>query len=155
MIDLYGLPSGFPGLAAQSAALPAEKPATLEGFLKYDISRRLGGLPVDQRLIPYIQIHEFEALLFVDPAAFLEAFPHGMRAVKTLTAVRAKFANPEDINDGQQTAPSKRILSVLPDYQKPVAGLLIAQRIGLAAMCAACPHFDSWVTRLLGLAAIA
>jgi hypothetical protein len=152
MVDFYGLPRNFPGLAALSPSLPApELVAVLETELQSDIMTRLAGLPVSHRFIPYIQLHEFEALLFSDPAAFLEAFPNGARAVEGLNAIRVQFPNPEDIDDKPLTAPSKRILNLLPDYQKPVAGLLIARRIGLAAIRAACPHFNAWITRLLAL----
>jgi hypothetical protein len=153
MVDLYGLPSGFPGLAT---LLPtdnaSERITRLEAALQDDAVMRLAGLAVSRRFIPYIQLHEFEALLFSDTAAFLEAFPDGQQAVAHLAAIRAQFPNPEAINDKPATAPSKRILGVFPDYQKPVAGLLIAQRIGLAAIRAVCPHFDAWITRLFALA---
>jgi hypothetical protein len=152
MFDLYALPSDFPGLGTLHPALGAlDRVAILEASLRDDILTRLFSLPVSKRFIPYIQLHEFEALLFADPEAFLEAFPHSTQAVRRLNAIRAKFPNPEDINDKPLTAPSKRILDILPDYQKPVAGLLIAQRIGLDAIRAACPHFDAWIARLLAL----
>jgi hypothetical protein len=153
MVDFYALPRDFPGLAALPPTLPAlERVAVLETELQSDIMTRLSNVAISRRFIPYIQLHEFEALLFSDPAAFLEAFPSGARAVERLDAIRVQFPNPEDIDDKPQTAPSKRILDLLPGYQKPVAGLLIAQRIGLAAIRAVCPHFDAWLTRLLALA---
>jgi hypothetical protein len=152
MFDFYGLPPSFPGLGALHPALGAsDRVASLEAGLRGDIVMRLAGLPVAQRFIPYIQLHEFEALLFAAPEAFLEAFPGSQPKVRRLSAIRVKFPNPEDINDKPATAPSKRILDLFPDYQKPVAGLLIAQRIGLAAIRAVCPRFDAWVTRLLAL----
>jgi hypothetical protein len=153
MFDFYGLPSNFPGLGTLPPTLDApDRVAVLEAGLYKDITSRLAALPVSQRFIPYIQLHEFEALLFADPEAFLEAFPDSRHAVMRLSAIREKFLNPEDINDKPLTAPSKRILDLLPDYQKPVAGLLIAQRIGLAAIRAVCPRFDAWITRLESLA---
>jgi hypothetical protein len=39
------------------------------------MTAHLGDRPLSRRLLPYIQLHEFEALLFSDPSAFLEAFP--------------------------------------------------------------------------------
>ena len=107
---------------------------------------------VAQRFVPYIQLHEFEALLFSDPAAFTEMFPNREGAIAQLTDIRKKFHSPEDINDGQLTAPSKRILNVLPDYQKSVAGILIAQRIGLAKIRSECGHFNDWLIKLIALA---
>jgi hypothetical protein len=152
MVDFYGLPGDFPGLGGLVPTHGASDGVTgLEAALKGDIVTRLAGVPVSRRFIPYIQLHEFEALLFSDPTAFLEAFPDGQQAVAHLSATRTQFPNPEDINDKPATAPSKRILDLFPDYQKPVAGLLIAQRIGLAAIRAVCPRFDAWVARLLAL----
>jgi hypothetical protein len=152
MVDFYALPGDFPGLTAPTQTLGSpDRVAALEAALHEDMVTRLAGLPVAQRFIPYIQLHEFEALLFADPEAFLEAFPDGTDAVSKLTAIRKNFINPEDIDDKPQTAPSRRILALLPDYQKPVAGLLIAQRIGLDAIRPACPHFSAWIVRLLAL----
>jgi hypothetical protein len=152
MFDFYALPNNFPGLGTLLPALGApDRVASLEAGLHRDIVTRLAGLPVSQRFIPYIQLHEFEALLFAGPETFLEAFPDSAQAVSRLGAIRIAFPNPEDINDKPATAPSKRILDLFPDYQKPVAGLLIAQRIGLAAIRATCPRFDAWIARLLAL----
>ncbi len=152
MIDLYRLPTDFPGHASIPRSVAAhDRAAHLETELSKDMTARLGGLPICQRLIPYIQLHEFEALLFSDPSAFLEAFPGNQAAVAQLTAIRAQFDDPEDIDETPGRAPSQRILDVLPDYQKPVAGVLIAQRIGLAAMRRECRHFNEWLNRLLAL----
>ena len=40
-------------------------------------------------------------------------------------------------------------------YQKVPFGELIAESMGLHTLRAACPHFDSWVTRLEALTPIA
>ena len=153
MIDLYRLPTNFPGRSSVPLTVAAhEKVARLEAELGKDVVARLNELPVSRRLIPYIQLHEFEALLFSDPSAFLEAFPGNQTAVERLTAIRNEFQAPEEIDEAPGNAPSRRILDVLPDYQKPVAGLLIAQRIGLAAIRRQCRHFDDWLTRIIGAA---
>jgi hypothetical protein len=152
MIDFYALPINFPGRVNMPPNLTApERVLHLEEELRLDIIQRLNPLSVSRRFIPYIQLHEFEALLFSDPTAFLEAFPGNQKAVAELAAIRAKFPNPEDIDDDPRTAPSKRILKVFPDYQKPVAGILVAQRIGLTGLRDNCRHFDLWFARLLGL----
>lgn len=153
MVDFYALPGNFPGFATLPPDLSAlEQVTRLEATLWQDIMERLDGLPVSRRFIPYIQLLEFEALLFSDPAGFQEAFPDRPAAVAQLTAIRAQFSSPEDIDDDPRTAPSKRILDVLPDYQKPVAGLLIAEQIGLEKIRAECRHFDDWLARLIELA---
>jgi hypothetical protein len=154
MVDFYKLPMEFPGQSTLAPKLDTQACAVhLEGELARDIVQRLDGLPVSRRLIPYIQMHEFEALLFSEPSAFLAAFPGNHSLVDRLAAMRAEFGNPEDIDDGEMTSPSKRICQILGRaYQKPVAATLISQRIGLAAIRRECRHFNEWVARLIALA---
>jgi Domain of unknown function (DUF4276) len=153
MIDLYRLPMNFPGRSSLPLTIAVhDKVTRLEAELSKDVIARLGDLSVSRRLIPYIQLHEFETLLFSDPSAFLEAFPDNKMAVERLTAIRAQFHNPEEIDEAPGNGPSKRILDVLPDYQKPVAGLLIVQRIGLSAIRRECRHFDDWLTMIIAAA---
>ena len=68
-----------------------------------------------------------------------------------MAAIRGAFATPEHINNSPQTAPSKRILALVPHYKKTVDGPLIAEDIGLDAIRAQCPHFNNWIERLLAL----
>ena len=151
MIDLYQLPADFPGKSAPAANLtPQGRVEMLEGELCRDIAGRLDH-PVAKRLVPYVQLHELEALLFSDPASFAESFPEEGSAFDHLRAIRALFESPEHINEGSKTAPSRRITALLPDYEKTVSGILIAQRIGLAVMRRECRHFGEWIERLLGL----
>jgi hypothetical protein len=152
MVDFYKLPGNFPGQSTLAPNLDTQaRVAHLEGELARDIVQQLPSLPVSQRLIPYIQMHEFEALLFSDPSAFLEAYPGNQSLVDQLAAIRAQFDNPEDIDDGNTTSPSKRILYLAPGYQKVVAGINIARRIGLATIRRECRHFNEWLIRLIAL----
>lgn len=152
MIDYYGLPAKFPELASLARSLsPLDRVKRLEVALSSDIHNRLAGLPVSQRFIPYIQLHEFEAMLFSCPSAFSEAFPDKQASVARVAAIADKFPNPEDIDDQPLTAPSKRILEIFPEYEKPVAGLLIATRIGLPSIRQRCPHFNQWISQLEAL----
>lgn len=152
MIDLYALPTDFPGMGGIASTTSAfEKATHLETAFQTDIVRRLDGASVSRRFIPYIQVHEFEALLFSRPDAFAAAFPDQTRALRALASIRASVPSPEHINDGPTTAPSKRILNIFPDYQKPSAGVLIAQNIGLTVMRAECRKFDSWLRQIMAL----
>ncbi len=63
-------------------------------------------------------------------------------------AIRDQFATPEEINVSPQTAPSKRIINLLPSYEKPLMGTLAVLEIGLDAIRQDCPLFRRWIERL-------
>ena len=65
--------------------------------------------------------------------------------------IRDTSGCPEEIDDSPQTAPSKRIESLVPGYKKPVLGTLAVLEIGLEAIRSECPHFHSWLERLEGI----
>lgn len=111
------------------------------------------GRPIDEsRIVPYVQRHEFEGLLFSQVSAFGSVPGAERSALGQLQSIRAQFATPEDINDNPNTAPSKRISWVLPDYNKRVNGPQVAQAIGLPTIRRECPRFNQWLTRLESLA---
>jgi hypothetical protein len=140
MIDLYRLPDDFPSYGnCRRNVDPYLRVRCLEEALQSDIS--------DRRLIPYIQLHEFEAPLFSEVGAFEAIFPE-QELRGALQKICDAFPTPEHINENPDQSPSARILRLLPDYVKPVAGLLIAQRIGLDGLRAKCKHFSDWLTNL-------
>ena len=146
--DLYRLPTDFPGSAeAQQQADPYRRTDLLEQAFA-----RVIGNP---RFIPYLQIHEFEGLLFTDPAAMdrMLAVRSSPSQLAQLRAIRSDKANPELINDGPTTAPSKRIIALFPGYEKITSGVRILRSIGLPTLCSACPHFGEWIKRLRNLTA--
>jgi hypothetical protein len=146
MVDLYALPSEFPKFnEANTIGNPYDKVKFLEKAFFEDIN--------DKRFIPYIQLHEFEALILSEPSKFVERFPDYKQEVQQLTELCSQFASPELIDDGRTTAPSKRINQVIPIYEnsKTSAAPSIAKKIGLAKIRENCPHFDEWMTRLEGL----
>jgi hypothetical protein len=95
-------------------------------------------------------MHEFEGLLFSDCEAFARAI--GQESVAgDLRKIRDKFNTPEEINDSTLTAPSRRIASLLPQYDKPLLANVAALEIGLKKMRKECPHFEQWLTTLENL----
>jgi hypothetical protein len=108
-------------------------------------------------VLPYVQPHEFEGLLFTDPVAFewvQDGWTEDVR--RALFEVAAAFESPEQINDSPETAPSKRILKIFPEgaYSKTEHGPLIAESIGIDAIRAKCPAFDEWVGKLQAWGAV-
>lgn len=140
--DLYRLPTGFPGLTSTADLRGATRAAALEQSLLDDFG--------DLRLVPYLSVHEFEALVLATDA-LCSVFPSELSKVQSLRTSVEHF-DPEDIDDGPTTHPSARLAEHLPAYNKPAHGLRVTQRAGLPALRARCPHFDSWVTRLEALA---
>lgn len=57
---------------------------------------------------------------------------------------------PELINNGLETAPSKRILHVIPDYDKVTAGVDSLRQVGIEKLMAKCSHFAEWVGKMEG-----
>ena len=105
----------------------------------------------ESRVFPYVQLHEFEGLLFSDVNAFTWLGVSD-ETLDNLRHIRSHFATPEDINDNVHTAPSKRLKSLIPRYDKRVAGPVVALEIGLDRIRAECQRFDEWFTRLESLA---
>ncbi|BBD54877.1 hypothetical protein NIES204_21750 [Planktothrix agardhii NIES-204] len=146
MCDLYALPNDFPEFEeAQKISDPYERVEQLENALFQDIN--------DSRFIPYIQLHEFEALILSEPIKLEERFPNYQSEVKKLVSLCQSFESPELINDGEQTAPSKRIIQAIPSYEgaKVSVAPLTAQKIGLENIRQKCPHFNQWIERLENL----
>ena len=98
--------------------------------------------------VPYLQKFEFEALLFSSIDGFRSLCTSDKMLIKFKRIIQ-QFPNPEDINDSPDTAPSKRIKSIVKDYEKSVNGPEIAQIIGIEAIMKKCPHFKSWVSQLV------
>lgn len=143
MLDLYALPNEFPQFdEARNKSNPYQRVEQLESALFNEIN--------DPRFIPYIQLHEFEALILSDPSKFVEQFPEYESGVKQLLDICEKVDSPELINDGANTAPSKQIIKYIPVYKgsKPSAAPLIAKKIGFSTIREKCPHFNQWITQL-------
>ncbi|MCY4376973.1 MAG: DUF4276 family protein [Spirochaetaceae bacterium] len=114
----------------------------LQELVHDKVDRKIAGSYDRSRAFPYVQLHEFESLLFSDVTTFGELLNARSDLVGSLQAVRAKFETPEDINDDVKTHPSRRIEDLMPAYQKAVDGPFLADRMGLSTIRAACPRFD-------------
>lgn len=146
LFDLYALPADFPGKAghARNPADPTPYVLALQQAFEADIGCH--------QFIAHLQLHEYETMLFADPEAFAVAFENCADVIEKLKGIAAAETSIEHINDGPTTAPSKRIVGLLPEYRgrKATAGPDIAEFIGVAKIRAACPHFHRWMTRLEG-----
>ena len=144
MIDLYGLASDFPGTEAAEKLRhdPYARIKSLEDSWFADIG--------DERFIPFITLHEYEALLFSEISHLSFFYENARARIARLKRIADGVRSPESIDDGAETAPSKRIISEIPEYEgaKRTVGPQLAELIGLNEIRAKCPHFDSWISRL-------
>jgi hypothetical protein len=137
LVDFYGFQDRDNRDCAQ---LTADIVTALSKKLNTDVNRKF---------LPYVQMHEFEGLLFSDVAAFdcvIDQWDNEIHA--QLKRIR-DTANPEDINDSPATAPSKRLYAIFGrGYSKTEHGPLIAQKIGLTTIRKECPLFSGWLVSL-------
>jgi hypothetical protein len=152
MVDYYGLPQtggrAWPGRAAASNLPFPRKAVTVETAMMDEIVAEMGGDAFyPNRFIPFVVMHEFEALLFSDCAGFSSAIERPDLEA-SFQGIRNAFETPEEINDSPLTAPSKRILGLMPEYQKPLFGTLGILEIGLDQIRNECLHFNGWLESL-------
>lgn len=142
-IDYYRLRSDFPNYAESRKLQNAvQRVAFIEQGCFEDIA--------DERFLPYIQLHEFEGLLFAAPDGFHELFPDLTAANKReLIKTIEEFPNPELINDRPEFAPSSRLERLIPDYKKPLYGSMIALENGFPAIMEKCPRFKVWIETII------
>lgn len=105
------------------------------------------------KVIPYVQRYEFEGLLFSNVDSFASVLNLDSNTLNELERIRSQFGTPEDINDNSNTAPSKRLETLIPHYNKPLYGALLAIDIGLDSIRNECPRFAEWLGKLEALAA--
>lgn len=152
LVDYYGMPTSWPGReAANSCQTVQEKATAVEDALKSDIQIQMGESFNPVRFIPYVQMHEFEALMFSCPQALADSLKDDT-LLGPFQKIRDNVDSPEDINDNYDTCPSRRIKAIYLDYDKVVDGTRVAKAIGLDKMRAECPHFNTWITQLESLA---
>lgn len=146
LVDYYGIKDHFkfPGWS-ESLAI-ADKTERIH-FL---IDRMKEDIPEGERyrFLPYVQLHEFEGLLFSDIAAFRVSFTDSEADFEAIEGAMSQFETPEDINNSPETAPSKRLINAIPGYNKIVYGSILTELIGIEKIRNKCPLFNEWVTKL-------
>ncbi|MDU9376525.1 hypothetical protein McpSp1_11460 [Methanocorpusculaceae archaeon Sp1] len=143
MIDLYGLPNDFPGMSeSDNIENPYEKVTYLETELANDLNI--------ENFIPYIQLHEFEALLFSDIEKIDQVLGRDQSSkLPQLQNILKNYPSPEKID--HNNGPSRRLQNIYypkQRYAKITQGIEIARKIGLSVMRNNCYHFDKWIGKL-------
>ena len=150
--DYYGILEShhFPNYqeAKQKQSDPTKGVQLLEQGIADDLKSK--GIEI-RNFVPYIQLHEFEALLFSSAEGF--SLFNNPSIVADINSIITRYENPEDINDSPLTAPSKRIIAIFEKqglrYEKIIDGNNIATKIGLETLMERCPRFRNWVQLLI------
>ena len=152
MFDVYALPGDFPHLQDSMRYGDIYQRADfLETCFRDSIFADAPN--AQRRFVPYLQMHEFEGLLFTDLTEVEALEPDWSGCAPKCDAEATHFATPEHVNDSVLTAPSKRLAKhfKLPRYRKPLHGVLAAQAIGLTRIRSQCKRFDAWLRKLVEL----
>lgn len=138
LIDFYRLRRDFPKYEESLFIVDKMKRvAFLEKAMAEDIH--------EKRFIPYIQLHEFEGLLFSSKNGFNILPRISDKTKQAISDIVADYPNPELINDGIYTAPSKRLKKLIPHYHKVLYGSMIAHEIGIETIMRKCERFHAWI----------
>lgn len=151
LVDYYGIDSNWPGFQDSLTLPTVEAKATcVNKATKALVVAQFGENGAESRFIPFVTMHEFEALLFSDCVKLAEGVGVHENEVK---AILDKFSTPEEINNSPLTAPSKRLDSLVGGkFMKTTSGIAIAKEIGVDKMREKCSVFNTWLTTIEGLA---
>lgn len=151
MFDLYALPDSFPGY--QDAHAIVERYERVAAF-ELAWSDAVGS----QRFIPYIQLHEFESLVFCGLDYLKLMYKECDKNIDKLKSVLEEVGNPELVNDKPDSAPSKRIIKAIEgdkktryNYDKPKSGKYVTKMVGIEQLRAQCRHFNEWIEILISI----
>ncbi len=151
-VDYYGTKKDWPGLdlspEEQQTLTTSKKAARANTATQERVTELYGAFAAQRRFIPYMAMHEFEALLFSSTSILADALEID-KAI--LDSILTECGTPEDINNAPTTAPSKRLNSISGRFKKTTTGIAVAERIGLPTIRAQCPLFNDWLTRLENL----
>ncbi|MFE3599045.1 DUF4276 family protein [Streptomyces sp. NPDC059142] len=143
LLDYYGLPPDSPGMADRPTGSPRQRVEHVEQRIAERINH--------PRFVPYLVMHETEAWVFAAAEQLAEWYEDPALGGELQRQADAA-GGPELVNNGPDTAPSKRLQRLLPGYNKRLDGPVAVTQLGLPALRAVSPHFDSWICELLAQA---
>jgi hypothetical protein len=139
LLDYYAFPPEAPGMADRPPGAPHDRVRHVEAALAKVID--------GTRFVPHLVLHETEAWVLADCRRLGEVMGDPGPAAVLERVVRLE-SGPELVNDGVDTAPSKRIMNAYPQYAKTIDGPLVIAEVGLDSIRSACPHADDWLREL-------
>ncbi|MGE5343633.1 MAG: DUF4276 family protein [Candidatus Omnitrophota bacterium] len=146
MFDYFQIDKNWPGrgkIKGGISLIAGQKAEFLETAMAEKVIEEFPIYNPKNRFIPYIQMHEFEALLFSNASVLSDAIDVSQKQIEEIIN---RYNDPEEINDGPKTAPSKRLKALNRRYIKTSYGELISFAIGIDNIRSKCPHFNHWLT---------
>lgn len=150
LVDYYGMPDSWPGRADAHTMPVAQRGMHVEQSLCNDLKEELSG-----RFRPCVQLHEFESLLFVDPATTALSIavgtgkPHHVLVAQHMNEMKAECGgNVEEINDSPEKSPSKRLIDLIDGYDKVAWGVTAVADVAIALLRDGCPWLGRWLNRI-------
>ncbi|WP_101450892.1 DUF4276 family protein [Polaribacter sp. Hel1_33_96] len=134
-IDFFRLPTNFPNFTTDSKLIHEIEEGVLSDFDN------------NENLIPYIQRHELEALMFSKIDGF-EIVIDESDKLETINEIINEFPNPEDINSNPENAPSKR-LDRIYKYDKVADSEMIFDMLDVQSIMDKCPRFKNWLQTII------
>ena len=136
-LDFFRLPTNFPCYTEDSLRI-----SEIENAIKEEMSKYLDA----DCLLPYIQRHEIESLMFSGLDGF-DIVIDDYDTIQELDSIIKEYPNPEDINTHPEKAPSKRLERLFP-YNKTFDGELILEALPIDKIRTKCPRFNDWMNKL-------
>ena len=140
MFDYYAMPGNTPDINNRERDIQKRM---------YEIEKAINDDIGQNNCLFHFMLHEFEGILFSNPASFHLIADDGV--VQKIQRIRDSFPTPEYINNSSETAPSKRLEDLIPNYAKVTNGTLLTQDMGLDIIMSQCQHFREWIQKLLRL----
>lgn len=137
IFDYYAFPDDAPGMADRPHGSPQDRVTHVERALLQAIDHK--------RFLPHLAHHQLEAWVLADCVQLGEMMGDSESA-ENLHRMVQQEGGPELVDDGVQTAPSKRIINAFPQYRKTIDGPRVIAAAGLDSIRQSCPHADKWLT---------
>jgi hypothetical protein len=139
LIDYYGFPGDAPGMQTRPHGSPYERVEHVERAIVEAVN--------NGRFLPHLVLHEIEAWVLSDCQRLGDLMGDPSGATRLARDVDSE-PSPEMVNDGTETAPSKRIIDVYPQYVKTFDGPMVIADAGLSLIRRRCPHANRWLTNV-------
>lgn len=140
MFDYYAMPDNTPGINCAEPDI-YERIKRIEHMIDADINQ--------SNCHFHFMVHEFEGILFSNPASF--SLISDETVVRRIYDIRRSCQTPEHINNSPETAPSKRLKELIPNYAKIRNGTLLSKNMGIDIIMEECPHFREWIQNIKSL----